>query len=162
MQFSQGAWFQLLLYQSKLEVCNKENKNQPHTHTSVEQAGCLGDVGKVLHFVRQRNTCYNTYPFKLYESVLRAFFPDFFSQGQGGMQRIKKCWERPQSLILPSLKFPTRSPRHRCRADPCNGNVFAIQSWSCVSKQTISVIMCINQIWPGIAAIAESTSTRWN
>lgn len=65
-----------------------------------------------------------------------------FSQGQEGMQRIKKCWERPQSLILPSLKFPTRSPRHRCRADPCNGNVFAIQSWSCVSKQTISMWSC--------------------
>ena len=66
---------------SKLEVCNKESKNQPHkhTHTSVEQAGCLGDVGKVLHFLRQRNTCYNMYPFKLYESVLRAFFPRLLS-----------------------------------------------------------------------------------
>lgn len=41
MQFSQGAWFQLLLYQSKLEVCNKENKNQPHKHTHKRWTGWM-------------------------------------------------------------------------------------------------------------------------
>jgi hypothetical protein len=90
---------------SKLEVCNKESKNQPHKHTHKRWTGWMPWgcwKGSSLFAAKEHVLQY--VPFQIVWICASSLFSQIalcciFSQGQGGMQRIK-CWERPQSLIL--------------------------------------------------------------
>ena len=90
---------------SKLEVCNKESKSQPHKHTHKRWTGWMPWgcwKGSSLFAAKEHVLQY--VPFQIVWICASSLFSQIalcciFSQGQGGMQRIK-CWERPQSLIL--------------------------------------------------------------